>query len=128
MDNAMCESFFATVECELLNRRHFKSQIEARMAIFEFIGGCYNPHRRHSALGYRSPTDYEKTFRQNTDYGSPSPSLIRGDSRPPVAETYGAIKTPTPNPQEENHANRIAFVRELLRKKKQLLIDLHASI
>jgi putative transposase len=42
-DNAMCESFFATLECELLNRRHFKSQIEARLAIFEFIEGWYNP-------------------------------------------------------------------------------------
>ena len=38
-DNAMCESFFATLECELLNRRHSKTQIEARMAIFEFIEG-----------------------------------------------------------------------------------------
>jgi hypothetical protein len=39
-DNAMCESFFATLECELLERRHFKTQIEARLAIFEFIEGC----------------------------------------------------------------------------------------
>ena len=42
-------------KCELLDRRHFKTQIEARMAIFEFIEGCYNPHRRHSALDYHSP-------------------------------------------------------------------------
>jgi putative transposase len=51
----MCESFFATLECELLDRRHFKTQIEARMAIFEFSEGWYNPHRRHSALDYHSP-------------------------------------------------------------------------
>ena len=38
-DNAMCESFFATLACELLDRRHFKTQIEARVAIFEFIEG-----------------------------------------------------------------------------------------
>jgi putative transposase len=77
-DNAMCESFFATLECELLDRRHFKTQIEARMAIFEFIEGWYNPHRRHSAIGYRSPIDYEKTGRQNTDHRSPSPSTEAG--------------------------------------------------
>jgi len=59
-DNAMCESFFATLECELLDRRRFKTQVEARMAIFDFIEGWYNPHRRHSALGYRSPIEYER--------------------------------------------------------------------
>ena len=54
-DNAMCESFFATLECELLDRRRFASQAEARMACFSFIEGWYNPVRLHSALGYRSP-------------------------------------------------------------------------
>ena len=42
-DDAMCESFFATLECELLDRRRFKTQVEARMAVFEFIEGWYNP-------------------------------------------------------------------------------------
>ena len=50
-DNAMVESFFATLECELIDRHSFKTQAEARMAIFEFIEGWYNPHRRHSSLG-----------------------------------------------------------------------------
>jgi putative transposase len=54
-DNALCESFFATLECELLDRRRFRSQAEARIAVFTFIEGWYNPHRRHSALGYLSP-------------------------------------------------------------------------
>jgi putative transposase len=54
-DNAMCESFFATLECELLERRRFASQAEAKMACFSFIEGWYNPVRLHSALGYRSP-------------------------------------------------------------------------
>jgi putative transposase len=58
-DNAMCESFFATLECELLDRRNFKNQAEARMAVFEFIESWYNPRRRHSALGYRSPARFE---------------------------------------------------------------------
>jgi len=59
-DNAMCESFFATLECELLDRRKFQTKAEARMAIFEFIEGWYNPARRHSALGYQSPIAYER--------------------------------------------------------------------
>lgn len=58
-DNAMCESFFATLECELLDRRRFKNQVEARMAVFDFIEGWYNPHRRHSSFDYLSPTNYE---------------------------------------------------------------------
>jgi len=59
-DNAMCESFFATLECELIDRRRFASQSEARIATFHFIEGFYNPTRRHSALGYRSPINYER--------------------------------------------------------------------
>jgi putative transposase len=60
-DNAMCESFFATLECELLDRRRFKNQVEARMAVFDFIEGFYNSHRRHSALDDSSPIDYERS-------------------------------------------------------------------
>jgi putative transposase len=58
-DNALCESFFATLECELLDRRPFHTQSEARMAVFDFLEGWYNLHRRHSALGYLSPADFE---------------------------------------------------------------------
>ena len=63
-DNAMCESFFASLECELLARRRFTSQAEARMAVFTYIEGWYNPLRLHSALGYESPTGFEKEQRQ----------------------------------------------------------------
>jgi putative transposase len=59
-DNAMCESFFATLECELLARRRFRSPVEARMAVFRYIEGWYNLHRRHSALGQLSPVTFEK--------------------------------------------------------------------
>jgi putative transposase len=59
-DNALCESFFATVECELLNRTRFRTPAEARLALFEFIEGWYNPRRRHSALAYESPMGFEK--------------------------------------------------------------------
>src|SRR6476620_4869309 len=61
-DNAMCESFFATLECELLERRRFASQAEAKIACFSFIEGWYNPARLHSALGYRSPMAYEQAM------------------------------------------------------------------
>ena len=61
-DNALCESFFATLECELLDRSRFKTQVEARLAVFEFIEGWYNPHRRHSALNYLSPINYERSL------------------------------------------------------------------
>jgi putative transposase len=64
-DNAMAESFFASLERELLSRRSFKSQAEARMAVFEWIEGWYNPHRRHSALGYRSPVNYERAHERS---------------------------------------------------------------
>ncbi len=63
-DNAMCESFFATLECELLDRRRFETKAEARMALFHFIEGWYNPRRRHSALGYDSPVTHEQKHRE----------------------------------------------------------------
>lgn len=59
-DNAMCESFFATLECELLDRESFRTVREARMAIFDFIEGWYDTRRRHSAIGYHSPVEYER--------------------------------------------------------------------
>jgi putative transposase len=59
-DNAMCESFFATLECELLDRVALRTPSDARAAVFDFIEGWYNSRRRHSALDYRSPNDFER--------------------------------------------------------------------
>jgi len=59
-DNAMCESFFATLECELIDRSIFRTHDEARYAIFDFIEGFYNTRRRHSGLRYHSPVQFEK--------------------------------------------------------------------
>jgi putative transposase len=64
-DNAMAESFFATLECELLDRSSFRTHVEARRAIFEFIEGWYNTERRHSALQYRSPITFERAAELN---------------------------------------------------------------
>ena len=59
-DNAMCESFFATLECELIDRVRMRTREEAEEAVFEFIEGWYNPHRRHSSLNYECPIGYEE--------------------------------------------------------------------
>jgi putative transposase len=59
-DNALAESFFATLETELLDRHSFRSRDEARLAVFSYIEGFYNPRRRHSTLGYRSPDRFEE--------------------------------------------------------------------
>jgi len=59
-DNALCESFFATLECELLNRTPLRTQAGARMAVFEYLEGWYNPRRRHSAIDYLSPAEFER--------------------------------------------------------------------
>ena len=83
-DNAMCESFFATLECELLDRDRFRTQADARLAIFDFIEGWYNPRRRHSALDYLSPMIYERS-RGTSDRTVPSGSTI---------DTGGAISVP----------------------------------
>ena len=77
-DNAMCESFFATLECELLDRASFRTQVEARMAVFEFIEGWYNPHRRHSAIDYLSPINYERNHQSQGFTASPPPSTQSG--------------------------------------------------
>jgi putative transposase len=70
----MGESFFATLECELLARRRFASQAEARMAVFSYVESWYNPLRLHSALGYRSPTNYEREHVQTTALAGANPN------------------------------------------------------
>lgn len=61
-DNALAESFFASLECELIDRTSWKTRGEARLAVFDYIEGWYNPHRRHSALGYLSPATFEAGY------------------------------------------------------------------
>ena len=66
-DNAVCESFHATLEKELLRRRCFRTRQEARTAIFDWIEGWYNRERRHSRLGYRSPERFERDHERSDD-------------------------------------------------------------
>ncbi len=68
-DNALCESFFATLECELLDRVKFRNRKEACSEVFAYIEGWYNRQRRHSALGYESPVGYERKHAQERTLG-----------------------------------------------------------
>ena len=70
-DNAMAESFFASLECELIDRRSWKSYAEARMAIFTWIEGWYNPRRRHKGLGQKSPINFEKELQDKANITVP---------------------------------------------------------
>ena len=98
-DNAMAESFFATLECELLDRRRFKTQAEARMAVFEFIEGFYNPRRRHSSLGYLSPIDYERRHERASGRSRRTPACRRARGRQGCGlEMSQQVSTPARRP------------------------------
>jgi putative transposase len=85
----MAESFFATLECELLDRRPLRTQAEGNLAVFEFIEGWYNTHRRHSALGYLSPNEFERNRRHEESGGSaPAPQDINEHQREPEGPAF----------------------------------------
>lgn len=65
-DNALAESFFATLETELIDRSSFRTRADARLAVFDFIEAFYNPIRRHSSLGQISPAEFERRYRPPT--------------------------------------------------------------
>ena len=65
-DNAMAESFFASLETELIDRASFRTRADARLAVFDYIEAFYNPRRRHSAIGYLSPAEFERRYRPET--------------------------------------------------------------
>jgi putative transposase len=97
-DNAMAESFFASLECELIERRSFKTKTEARHALFTYIEGWYNPRRRHSALDYRSPANFERqqrdviaSRRPSTDHGLPIVGACKTGAAPTVDKPASAL-------------------------------------
>ena len=75
-DNAMAESFFASLECELIDRHSFQSKAEARLALFTYIEGWYNPRRRHSGLGRISPINFERTQQTVKTAQSQNPNAL----------------------------------------------------
>jgi putative transposase len=85
-DNAMAESFFATLECELIARRKWETKTRARMEIFTWIETWYNPHRRHSGLGQMSPINFEKLQQEKKETPATSPIPESQLSTPLLAE------------------------------------------
>ena len=63
-DNAYMESFFGMLKTELIHGERYNTRLEARLSIFECVEVFYNRQRRHSALGYRSPEQYEKLLKE----------------------------------------------------------------
>jgi putative transposase len=99
-DNAMAESFFATLECELIDRRVWKTQTEARLAVFTWIEGWYNPRRLHSALGYMSPINFERKHKAQKSPPPPPKDGLPTACFAPVDKTpQGSIESPSPCPQ-----------------------------
>ena len=90
-DNAMCESFFATLECELLARHRFQTREQAQTAVFEFIEGWYNTNRLHSSIGYLSPNEFETKHRLS-QHGFPT--------APPPPASEGAGGGTVENPAQ----------------------------
>ena len=70
-DNAVAESFFATLKKELVNRRSWPTRRELASEVFEYIEAFYNRIRRHSTLGMLAPLEFENTTRRNEDLASP---------------------------------------------------------
>lgn len=68
--NAMAESLFATLECELIDRERFATRDDARTKIFDYLETWYNPRRRHSALDYLSPMEYERRYEEKVNVRS----------------------------------------------------------
>ncbi len=90
----MAESFFATLECELLDRTRLETLAQAHMAVFEWIEGWYNSHRRHSSIGYLSPIEFERRHAVAVDLrgGAPEP-LTRSRRRGRVGTAQSLRQT-----------------------------------
>ena len=101
-DNAMAESFFATLECELIDRRKWETKTEARLALFTYIEGWYNPRRRHSALGHTSPAIFEQRHPdkmrrqpQRVEHGIPTVGVCVAGATPSVDIPAPELTAPT---------------------------------
>ena len=88
-DNAMAESFFACLECVFIDRRSWKSFAAARMAIFTWNEGWYDPRRRHSGIGQKSPINFEKELQDKAE----------ADTPPTTPPTTQPTTPPTHRPQ-----------------------------
>ena len=96
-DNAMCESFFGTLESELLAREHFDTREHARRRLFWFLEGWYNVRRLHSSIGYRSPREFEDSHAENHIPSSrelPTAGRRHGRDKRPAARPWTTRDSP----------------------------------
>jgi len=105
----MAEAFFATLETELLDRHSFRNPREARPVIFEYIEGWYNPHRRHSALGYHSPANFERNHSAEVG-GAGGGATLPGEAGIPAEANPSA--SPVLLPRVAGEAFLTRWVRE----------------
>ena len=119
-DNAMAESVFASLECELFERRSFKTKTEARLAVFTWIEAWYNPRRRHSAHGRISPLNFEKMHADRTyqapssRHGLPTAGLCVADATPAVDNPAPMLAiTSESRPQPSAGTGRLHFLEDV---------------
>ena len=115
--NAMAESFFATLECELIDRRVWETQIQARLAVFTWIEGWYNPRRLHSALGYMSPINFERKHSEqksppskSSEQPPPEDGLPTACFAPVDKTPQGLCEGPSPCPQASAVDKQAPFI------------------
>jgi hypothetical protein len=103
-DNAVCETFHASLKKERIYRRSWPTRAEARAAVFDYIEGWYNPRRRHSTLGYLSPAEFERHHAELTISRIPAVDVtIAGNGSVP-SET--ALDLPTDLAQAATNGGR----------------------
>jgi putative transposase len=112
-DNAMAESFFASLECELIDRRVWRTFAQARMEIFTWIEAWYNPRRRHSGIGQMSPINFERAQQaKRASQPAPADGLPKGCfapvDKPPQAPTKGPSACPQASPMDNPALEHIA--------------------
>ena len=83
-DNAVAESFFASLQTELLDRHSWPTRQALRSAFFSYVEGFYNTHRRHSTLGYLSPAEFEGRW-----HAQESPAMLGQTSSPKLSTKSG---------------------------------------
>ena len=98
-DNAMAESFFASLECELIARRVWKTKTEARLAVFTWIEGWYNPRRRHSGIQQISPNNFERKLHSQTQTPPIQDGLPTGCFAPVDKPPHGPMNAQSACPQ-----------------------------
>ena len=118
-DNAVAESFFATLECELLDRRSWPTRRELSSAVFDFIEAFYNRRRRHSTLGYLSPADYEANACPPGAVGLDDPSTNRVDSSPKACRGWRPRKYDGRKTGSSSSESPAAGVRCLRRRSRR---------